>query len=176
MGDKVEDLSLPAAVIGRLIKEAIPDGTQVNVSKEARAAIGKAASVFILYATSCANIHAVKCKRKTLTGSDVLAAMTDMEFSNFVPALQEALEAFKKEQKDKSERKKKVAAAAAAAVAATQQSSATTDDTAGSHVAPEGGAGGDSCHSSNAAEQAAAKEPEPILQTEKEQEKDGDKS
>jgi hypothetical protein len=39
-----------------------------------------------------ANTHAVKSKRKTLTGSDVLAAMEDMEFSQFVPALQDAVD------------------------------------------------------------------------------------
>eukprot|EP00118_Oscarella_pearsei_P002035 m.9285 g.9285 ORF g.9285 m.9285 type:complete len:171 (+) comp21241_c0_seq1:348-860(+) len=131
MSEKVEDLSLPTAVITRLIKEAIPEG--VLVSKEARAAIGKAASVFILYATSCANNHAVKAKRKTLTGGDVLTAMEDMEFGQFIPALQEALEAFKKEQKEKAERKKKAAAAAASAVATAtpseaQQSSAQSSE------------------------------------------------
>lgn len=45
---------LKAATVGK-----IPDGTQVNVSKEAKAAIGKAASVFILYATSWYGISAL---------------------------------------------------------------------------------------------------------------------
>lgn len=67
MAERPEDLSLPASVVARIIKDAVsiiaslllsshpaclqlPDG--VNVSKEARTAIGKAASVFILYATA----------------------------------------------------------------------------------------------------------------------------
>ena len=67
MAEKPEDLSLPASVVARIIKDAVsssiilctikfgrflqlPDG--VSVSKEARVAIGKAASVFILYCTA----------------------------------------------------------------------------------------------------------------------------
>ncbi|WAR31386.1 DPOE3-like protein [Mya arenaria] len=42
MAERPEDLNLPNAVITRIIKDAIPDG--VNVSKEARLAISKAAT------------------------------------------------------------------------------------------------------------------------------------
>uniref|UniRef100_A0A3Q1GDW5 DNA polymerase epsilon subunit 3 n=1 Tax=Acanthochromis polyacanthus TaxID=80966 RepID=A0A3Q1GDW5_9TELE len=68
----------------------LPDG--VNVSKEARRAISQAASVFVLYATSCANNFAMKAKRKTLNAGDVMAAMEEMEFERFLEPLREALE------------------------------------------------------------------------------------
>ncbi|KAJ0056103.1 hypothetical protein NL108_001162, partial [Boleophthalmus pectinirostris] len=68
----------------------LPDG--VNVSKEARRAISQAASVFVLYATSCANNFAMKAKRKTLNAGDVMAAMEEMEFERFLEPLKEALE------------------------------------------------------------------------------------
>ncbi|XP_072908295.1 DNA polymerase epsilon subunit 3 [Hemitrygon akajei] len=108
MAERPEDLNLPNAVITRIIKEALPDG--VNVSKEARSAISRAASVFVLYATSCANNFAMKSKRKTLSASDVLAAMEEMEFDRFITPLKDALEAYKREQRGKkeaSEQKKK---------------------------------------------------------------------
>ncbi|XP_078282080.1 DNA polymerase epsilon subunit 3 [Rhinoraja longicauda] len=108
MAERPEDLNLPNAVITRIIKEALPDG--VNVSKEARSAISRAASVFVLYATSCANNFAMKSKRKTLSAADVLAAMEEMEFDRFITPLKDALEAYKREQKGKkeaSEQKKK---------------------------------------------------------------------
>nr|XP_009935436.1 PREDICTED: DNA polymerase epsilon subunit 3 [Opisthocomus hoazin] len=57
--------------------KVLPDG--VNISKEARSAISRAASVFVLYATSCANNFAMKGKRKTLNASNVLSAMEEME-------------------------------------------------------------------------------------------------
>ncbi|XP_060555696.1 DNA polymerase epsilon subunit 3-like [Ruditapes philippinarum] len=105
MAERPEDLNLPNAVITRIIKDAIPDG--VNVSKEARLAISKAASVFVLYATSCSNNFALKSKRKTITAKDVLDALEDMEFDQFVDPLKECLEAFKKNQQGKKDQKKK---------------------------------------------------------------------
>ncbi|XP_070532500.1 DNA polymerase epsilon subunit 3-like [Ptychodera flava] len=111
MAERPEDLNLPNSVVARIVKEAVPDG--VNVSKEARSAISRAASVFVLYATACANNFALKGKRKTLTGADVLSALEEMEFGYFVEPLKESLETFKKDQKDKkeaTEKKKKVKA------------------------------------------------------------------
>ncbi|XP_015687155.2 DNA polymerase epsilon subunit 3, partial [Protobothrops mucrosquamatus] len=108
MAERPEDLNLPNAVVTRIIKEALPDG--VNVSKEARSAISRAASVFVLYATSCANNFARKGKRKTLNAGDVISAMEEMEFQRFVGPLRESLEAYRNEQKGKrgtSELKKK---------------------------------------------------------------------
>ncbi|XP_044296085.1 DNA polymerase epsilon subunit 3 [Varanus komodoensis] len=108
MAERPEDLNLPNAVITRIIKEALPDG--VNISKEARSAISRAASVFVLYATSCANNFAMKGKRKTLNAGDVLSAMEEMEFQRFTGPLKESLEAYRREQKGKrgaSELKKK---------------------------------------------------------------------
>ncbi|EDO37307.1 predicted protein [Nematostella vectensis] len=101
MAEKPEDLNLPNAVVVRLVKEALPDG--VSISKEARSAIGKAASVFVLYATSCANNFALSHKRKTLQATDVISALEDMEFEQFIPQLKQDLNAFQKEQKGKKE-------------------------------------------------------------------------
>ncbi|XP_076454680.1 DNA polymerase epsilon subunit 3-like [Babylonia areolata] len=104
MAERPEDLNLPNAVVGRIIKDAIPEG--VNVSKEARLAISKAASVFVLYATSCSNNYALKAKRKTISAQDVLSAMEEMDFEQFVEPLTDALEAFRSQQQGKKERKK----------------------------------------------------------------------
>ncbi|CAN2390929.1 DNA polymerase epsilon subunit 3 [Pristimantis euphronides] len=101
MAERPEDLNLPNAVIMRIIKEALPEG--VNVSKEARSAIARAASVFVLYATSCANNFAMKGKRKTLNVTDVMSAMEEMEFQRFLAPLKECLEAYRREQKGKKE-------------------------------------------------------------------------
>ncbi|XP_075761458.1 DNA polymerase epsilon subunit 3 isoform X2 [Pelodiscus sinensis] len=104
MAERPEDLNLPNAVITRIIKEALPEG--VNISKEARSAISRAASVFVLYATSCANNFAVKGKRKTLNAGDVLSAMEEMEFQRFIAPLKESLEVYRREQKGKKEARK----------------------------------------------------------------------
>lgn len=95
MAEKLEDLNLPISVITRLIKDALPDGT--IVSKEARTAIARAASVFVLYLTSSSNNVAFKSKRKTISGDDVFQAVIDTEFEMFEEPLKEAFEGrFKK--------------------------------------------------------------------------------
>ncbi|XP_034946768.1 DNA polymerase epsilon subunit 3 [Chelonus insularis] len=101
MAEKLEDLNLPNAVVTRIIKEALPDG--VTVGKEARVAVAKAASIFILYLTTSANTLAKKANRKTITGQDVLQAMEEIEFDRFINPLNEALSNFKKSQREKKD-------------------------------------------------------------------------
>ncbi|XP_051162504.1 DNA polymerase epsilon subunit 3-like [Leptopilina boulardi] len=101
MAEKLEDLNLPNAVVTRIIKEALPDG--ISVGKDARLAVAKASSIFILYLTSTANSIAKKHNRKTISGSDVIQAIEDIEFDQFKSPLNEALENFKKTQKEKKD-------------------------------------------------------------------------
>jgi len=101
MAERPEDLNLPNAVVSRIIKEALPPS--VKVSKEAQAAVAKAASVFVLYATSCANNVAIKGHRKTINGNDVIKAMEDMEFNKFIDPLENSLETWKESQQKKKD-------------------------------------------------------------------------
>lgn len=50
MSEKINDLQLPMTCVTRLIKEALPDNAQVK--NEAKSAIAKCASVFVLFLTS----------------------------------------------------------------------------------------------------------------------------
>jgi len=111
MAERPEDLNLPSSVVTKIIKDALPPN--VKVSKEANAAVAKAASVFVLYATSCANNVASKNKRKMLHGSDVIAAMEEMEFAKFVRPLESSLDNWKAGQarkKEETAKRKKMAA------------------------------------------------------------------
>jgi len=101
MAERPEDLNLPNSVIAKIIKDALPDG--VNVSKDARLAISKAASVFVLYSTSCANNFATQNKRKMISAQDVFEAMKEMEFEQFIEPLQRNLEAYRKGLKGKKD-------------------------------------------------------------------------
>lgn len=91
MVEKIEDLQLPNAVVQRIIKEALPDG--INVAKDARAEISKAASIFVLYLTATARyqLH-LRNQKKTLTVADILQALEVMEMENFVEPLKKAME------------------------------------------------------------------------------------
>ncbi|CAH8605791.1 DNA polymerase epsilon subunit 3, variant 2 [Schistosoma haematobium] len=95
MAEKADDLYLPNAVLLRIIRESLPERTLV--SREARSAISKSASSFILYVTSLASVHCEKSKRKTLTGSDILAALKEMQFNHFIPALNAFLDKYREQ-------------------------------------------------------------------------------
>ena len=101
MAERLEDLNLPNAVVTRIIKEALPEG--IAVGKEARLAVAKASSIFILYLTSAANTVAKNNNRKTISAADVTQAMENIDFEHFIKPLQEALEIFKKNQKEKKD-------------------------------------------------------------------------
>lgn len=129
MVDKIQDLNLPATVVARLIKEALPDG--INIGKEARSAIAKAASIFsklnekrrnyvnkiwsnncvcfylfaVIYLTSSTAAAAKKQKHKSLSSDNVFSALEEIEFENFIEPLRDALEAFRKMSKKKKSSK-----------------------------------------------------------------------
>jgi len=84
-------VDLPKAVVDRIVKSTLPDGTAV--SSDARLAICKAAQVFILYLTATAHeIKEEKTKNKTIDSDHVLKALEDNEFSSFIEAAKIALE------------------------------------------------------------------------------------
>ncbi|KAG8291218.1 Sequence-specific DNA binding [Homalodisca vitripennis] len=90
MAEKLEDLNLPISVVARLVKEGLPDG--VIVSKEAKTAVARAASVFVLYITSTANTIAMRNKRKTINSDDVFQAVIDTEYQWLQEPLKESFE------------------------------------------------------------------------------------
>lgn len=90
MVEKIEDLNLPAAIVGRLIKEALPEGS--IVAKEARNALTRAASVFVLYLTGASTEAAQEKNQKTISAQHVLTALKEIEFESFVEPLEQQLE------------------------------------------------------------------------------------
>ena len=75
-------------------------------------AISRAASVFVLHATTYANQAAVKARRRTLTAQDVIAGVKELDLHDFVHPLQTSLEAWKEAQAAKKAAKTGPAAAA----------------------------------------------------------------
>ncbi|XP_055704399.1 DNA polymerase epsilon subunit 3 [Phlebotomus papatasi] len=104
MVDKIEDLSLPGAIVQRIIKDALPEG--INVGREARDVLGRAASVFVIYLTASATNTARSHNRKAITGQDVLDALEEMEFEDFLEPLKEFQEAFRKSEQGKKVKKR----------------------------------------------------------------------
>mmetsp|Transcript_30913 Transcript_30913/g.56015 ORF Transcript_30913/g.56015 Transcript_30913/m.56015 type:complete len:247 (+) Transcript_30913:120-860(+) len=96
----------PAACIRRLLKQALPKST--NVSKDSLAAISRASGIFVLYLTACANDVAREGRRTTIVAKDVLGALRELDFEEFVPLMEKFLEGHRKEEKSKKEEKERV--------------------------------------------------------------------
>lgn len=96
----------PAACIRRLLKAVLPKST--NVSKDSLAAISRASGIFVLYLTACANDVAREGRRTTIVAKDVLGALKELDFEEFVPLMEKCLEGHRKEEKNKKEEKERL--------------------------------------------------------------------
>ena len=76
----------PAASIIKIFKAALPP--QYRMTKEAKDAFQRAASVFIFYLTHCANDICREKKRQTIKGEDIVAALKELEFDPFVETIE----------------------------------------------------------------------------------------
>lgn len=88
MAECLDDLNLPNTIIARLIKDALPQG--VSVTAEAKAAIARAASVFVLYLTNMSNTKAKQDNRKRIIPKDIFDTLCEADFAEFVVPLQES--------------------------------------------------------------------------------------
>jgi DNA polymerase epsilon subunit 3 len=101
--DKITELQLPMAVVARLIKEALPGNAIAK--QEAKLAIARAASTFILFLTSATTEVTAAANQKTMTANHVFKALKDIEFESFIPELEKSLENYRKIMKTKKDRK-----------------------------------------------------------------------
>lgn len=124
MVERIQDLNLPINNISKIIKDSLPNG--VNLDKgikrclyfyriasncnhfnpEARIAIARATSVFIMYLSSNAAAMAHKHNHKTFNAQDVLDSISEMDFKSFTTPMKNSLITFQKSIKDKKDHKK----------------------------------------------------------------------
>ncbi|KAJ4810973.1 Nuclear factor Y [Rhynchospora pubera] len=106
---------LPRAIVRRLVKEKLSElagEADVNVNKDALLAFGESARIFIHYLSATANDICKESKRQTINVEDVLKALEEIEFNEFIEPLRSALEDFRKKNAakksgSKSEKKRK---------------------------------------------------------------------
>lgn len=110
------DFEVPAASVARIIKATLP--ANVQITKEARAAFTRAASIFIFYLTHCASDFSREGKRQTIYLQDVKNALRELDFEDFEGPLEEFLELYRKAEKESKGGGASKASSAAAAGAA----------------------------------------------------------
>ncbi|KAL8854591.1 MAG: hypothetical protein Q9221_000626 [Calogaya cf. arnoldii] len=91
-GVNIEDLSLPRTMVQRLAKGVLPPNTQIQ--KDAIVAMSKGATVFINHIADKANEIALSTNKKTITPLNVLEALSQCEYEDFLPRVKAELDRF----------------------------------------------------------------------------------
>jgi histone H3/H4 len=82
---KEQDKWVPIANVGRIMKTALPENAKI--SKEAKECIQECVSEFISFITSEAAEKCQQGRRKTVTGEDILFALTSLGFEHYAEVL-----------------------------------------------------------------------------------------
>ncbi|XP_050371007.1 DNA polymerase II subunit B4 [Argentina anserina] len=87
---------LPKTIVRRVVKDKLSrcakGDADLNVHKEALSAFSESARIFIHYLSATANDICRGSKRQTINADDVLRALEDIEFPEFVEPLTAVLE------------------------------------------------------------------------------------
>ncbi|KAK9727010.1 hypothetical protein RND81_05G251800 [Saponaria officinalis] len=91
---------LPRTIVRRVVKDKLSevsgDGGDVILHKEALIAFSESARIFIHYLSATAHDICSESRRQIINADDVLNALDEIEFSEFVEPLREALDEFRK--------------------------------------------------------------------------------
>ncbi|KAJ3134485.1 hypothetical protein HDU90_005100 [Geranomyces variabilis] len=109
----IENLDLPRSIIGRVIKNALPEGAQIQ--KDAKAAMIKGCtgeyvkidSIFINYLTATALDVTKQGDRKSINANDIFRALSIIEFDQFLPTIKVAVAEFQQKAKEKRQEYKR---------------------------------------------------------------------
>lgn len=85
MAEKPSDFNLPEKTVTKLMRDSLPDN--VSVSKDAKSAAARGASIFILQLVIAANEHAQKDLRDTFNCQDIIMAISDVGLGEYAPIL-----------------------------------------------------------------------------------------
>lgn len=85
MVEKVSDFMMPEKIVTRLLKDALPEN--VIISKDAKNAACRSASIFILQLSIAAAEKAQMSDRRTLENQDIIRAVTELGLGEYAPQL-----------------------------------------------------------------------------------------
>jgi nuclear transcription Y subunit beta len=90
---KEQDRFLPIANISRIMKKALP--TNAKISKDAKECVQECVSEFISFITGEACEKCLSERRKTITGDDLLHALTTLGFEKYIDTLRLYLQRYR---------------------------------------------------------------------------------
>ncbi|WOL03495.1 hypothetical protein Cni_G12215 [Canna indica] len=98
----VEVEELPKAIVRRVVKDKLSKMAagggedEVSVQKDALLAFSESTRIFIHYLSATANDICKESKRQTMNADDVLKAIEEIDFPEFVEPLKASLEEFRR--------------------------------------------------------------------------------
>jgi nuclear transcription Y subunit beta len=81
------------------MKKAIPNNSQGKIAKDARECVQECVSEFISFITSEASEKCMVEKRKTMNGDDILWALSNLGFDNYIEPLKCFLQKYREASK-----------------------------------------------------------------------------
>ncbi|KAF9936488.1 hypothetical protein BGZ67_002349 [Mortierella alpina] len=99
MSSSIEDNELPKAILTRIMKQVLPDNT--NIQANAKLAMTKSTTLFVNYLASAANEVAAAAGHKIISGAHVLKALESLDLEEMLPRLTEEFKAYQAIQKSR---------------------------------------------------------------------------
>jgi len=111
-GASNDDLSLPRATVQKIIGEILtalstPSSPELTFSKDARDLLIECCVEFVTLISSEANEIAEKEAKKTIAAEHIVKALTDLQFEEYIPDIEEAAVDFKESAKNREKKQAK---------------------------------------------------------------------
>ncbi|KAJ7981173.1 Nuclear transcription factor Y subunit B-3 [Quillaja saponaria] len=93
-----ETEELPKTIVRRVVKDKLSQCSKdgdISIHKDSLLAFSESARIFIHYLSATANDICKESKRQTMNADDVLKALEEIEFPEFVRPLKASLEEFR---------------------------------------------------------------------------------
>lgn len=85
MAEQPSDFNMPEKIVTKLLKESLPDN--IVISRDAKSAAARGASIFILQLVIAANEHARQAGRRKFDTQDIIKAIADVGLGEYAPVL-----------------------------------------------------------------------------------------
>ncbi|KAF1947939.1 histone-fold-containing protein [Clathrospora elynae] len=103
-----DDLSLPKATVQKIVQDILASEPGMTFAKDSRDLLIECCVEFITLISSEANEIAEKDAKKTIACEHVKSALEELDFGDYVPAILEVAQDYKKQQQNREKKQTKI--------------------------------------------------------------------
>ncbi|EAT84695.1 hypothetical protein HBI56_177630 [Parastagonospora nodorum] len=103
-----DDLSLPKATVQKIVQDILATEPGMTFAKDSRDLLIECCVEFITLISSEANEIAEKDAKKTIACEHVKAALEELDFGDYVPAVLDVAQDYKKQQQNREKKQTKI--------------------------------------------------------------------